>query len=80
MEGKGWILSGKSRRPATPAGKSRSSSTSPMKIVMAFVNIQKAARHYGVNLSEGSWHDLDIRRKRRKAPPDGYDVNRGGMK
>jgi hypothetical protein len=51
-----------------------------MKIVMAFVNIQKAARHYGVNLSEGSWHDLDIRRKRRKAPPDGYDVNRGGMK
>ena len=38
---------------------------------LAFANIQKAARHYGVNLSEGSWHDLDIhRRKRRKAPPD----------
>jgi hypothetical protein len=38
---------------------------------LAFVNIQKAARHYGVNLSEGSWHDLGIhRRKRRKAPPD----------
>jgi len=38
---------------------------------LAFVNIQKAARHYGVNLSEGSWHDLGIhRRKRRKAPPN----------
>ena len=34
----------------------------------AFANIQKAARHYGVNLSEGSWRDLGIhRRKRRKA-------------
>jgi pyruvate/2-oxoglutarate dehydrogenase complex dihydrolipoamide acyltransferase (E2) component len=38
---------------------------------LAFANIRKAARHYGVNLSEGSWHDLRIhRRKRRKAPPD----------
>ena len=37
---------------------------------LAFANIQKAARHYGVNLSEGSWHDLGIHRKRRKAPPD----------
>ena len=38
---------------------------------LAFANIQKAARHYGVNLSEGSWHDLGIhQRKRRKAPPD----------
>ena len=38
---------------------------------LAFANIQKAARHYGVNLSEGSWYDLGIhRRKRRKAPPD----------
>jgi hypothetical protein len=38
---------------------------------LAFANIQKAARHYGVNLSERSWYDLDIhRRKRRKAPPD----------
>ena len=38
---------------------------------LAFANIQKAARHYGVNLSEGSWHDLGIHgRKRRKSPPD----------
>ncbi|MDR3703383.1 MAG: hypothetical protein P4L56_27290 [Candidatus Sulfopaludibacter sp.] len=38
---------------------------------LAFANIQKAARHYGVNLSEGSWYDLGIhRRERRKAPPD----------
>jgi hypothetical protein len=38
---------------------------------LAFAKTQKAARHYGVNLSEGSWHDLGIhRRKRRKPPPD----------
>jgi len=38
---------------------------------LAFANIQKAARHYGVNLSEKSWHDLGIhRQKRREAPPD----------
>ena len=38
---------------------------------LAFANIQKAARHYGVNLSEGSWHDLGIhRRKRTRAAPD----------
>jgi hypothetical protein len=38
---------------------------------LAFANIQKAARHYGVNLSEGSWYDLGIhRRKRRETPPD----------
>jgi hypothetical protein len=38
---------------------------------LAFANIQKAARHYGVNLSEGSWHDLGVhRRKRREAPAD----------
>ena len=38
---------------------------------LAFANIQKAARYNGVNLSEGSWHDLGMhRRKRGKAPPD----------
>src|SRR5271156_3836763 len=25
---------------------------------LAFANIEKAAQHYGVNLSETSWHDL----------------------
>ena len=25
---------------------------------LAFANIQKAAAHYGVQLSESSWHDL----------------------
>jgi hypothetical protein len=25
---------------------------------LAFANIEKAAKHYGVNLSETSWHDL----------------------
>jgi hypothetical protein len=39
---------------------------------LAFANIQKAARHYGVNLSETSWHDLGIHgQKGRKAPSDG---------
>jgi hypothetical protein len=27
---------------------------------LAFANIEKAARHYGVNLSETSWHELGI--------------------
>jgi hypothetical protein len=37
---------------------------------LAFANIQKAARHYGVTLSEKSWHDLGIHAKRRKAASD----------
>lgn len=28
---------------------------------LAFANIEKAANHYGVNLAETSWHDLDHR-------------------
>lgn len=31
---------------------------------LAFANIQKAARHYGVNLSEGSWRDLGAHRRK----------------
>jgi len=27
---------------------------------LAFANIKKAAKHYGVNLTETSWHDLHI--------------------
>lgn len=27
---------------------------------LAFVNIEKAAKHYGVNLSETNWHQLGI--------------------
>jgi hypothetical protein len=27
---------------------------------LAFVNIEKAAKYYGVNLSETSWHDLGV--------------------
>ena len=27
---------------------------------LAFANIKKAANHYGVNLSETSWHDLGV--------------------
>ncbi len=33
---------------------------------LAFANIQKAARCYGVNLSEGLWHDLGIDRRKMK--------------
>jgi hypothetical protein len=32
---------------------------------LAFANIQKAARHYGVKLSEESWHDLGIRHQKK---------------
>jgi Family of unknown function (DUF6582) len=28
--------------------------------VVAFVNIEKAAKYYNVNLSETSWHDLGV--------------------
>jgi hypothetical protein len=27
---------------------------------LAFANIEKAAKHYGVDLSETSWHDLGV--------------------
>ena len=27
---------------------------------LAFANIEKAAKHYGVNLSETSWHELGV--------------------
>lgn len=27
---------------------------------LAFANIEKAARHYGVNLSETNWHQLGV--------------------
>jgi hypothetical protein len=33
---------------------------------LAFANIEKAANHYGVNLSESSWHDLDTHPQRSK--------------
>lgn len=40
---------------------------------LAFANIQKAAGHYGVNLSETSWHDLGIhpQKNRREAAARG---------
>jgi hypothetical protein len=49
---------------------------------LAFANIQKAARHYGVNLSEASWHDLGIHRaeEKKSAARRANDVNRGGIK
>src|SRR6202051_4019493 len=31
---------------------------------LAFANIKKAARHYGVEMSERSWHDLAARPQR----------------
>jgi hypothetical protein len=35
---------------------------------LAFANIEKAARYYGVELSESSWHDLGVHpQPRRKA-------------
>jgi hypothetical protein len=38
---------------------------------LAFANIEKAAKHYGVNLSEMSWHDLGVHpQKHRKARDD----------
>jgi hypothetical protein len=34
---------------------------------LAFANIEKAARHYGVNLSETSWHELGVHPQRNRA-------------
>ena len=36
---------------------------------LAFANFKKAAGHYGINLSEASWHDLGVhpQRNRKKA-------------
>ncbi len=33
---------------------------------LAFANIQEAARHYGVNLSEASWHELGTHRRKKR--------------
>ena len=33
---------------------------------LAFVNIEKAAKYYGVNLSETSWHELGIHPNRHR--------------
>ena len=32
----------------------------------AFANIKKAAKHYGINLSETSWHDLGVHAQRNR--------------
>jgi hypothetical protein len=32
----------------------------------AFTNIEKAAKHYGINLSETSWHDLGVHPQRNR--------------
>lgn len=33
---------------------------------LAFANIEKAAKHYGVNLSETNWHDLGVHPNRHR--------------
>src|SRR5580700_358972 len=33
---------------------------------LAFANIKKAAEHYGVGLSERSWHELGVHRRRNR--------------
>ena len=33
---------------------------------LAFANIEKAAKHYGVNLSETNWHELGIHPNRHR--------------
>jgi hypothetical protein len=35
---------------------------------LAFANIKKAASHYGIELSEKSWHDLGNHPRARRAP------------
>ena len=33
---------------------------------LAFANIKKAARHYGVDISEASWHDLGVHPQKKR--------------
>lgn len=33
---------------------------------LAFANIEKAAKHYGVDLSESSWHELGVHPQRNR--------------
>jgi hypothetical protein len=33
---------------------------------LAFANIEKAAKHYNVDLSEASWHDLGVHPQRHR--------------
>jgi hypothetical protein len=35
-------------------------------LASAFANIKKAAEHYGINLSETSWHDLGVHPQRNR--------------
>ena len=36
---------------------------------LAFANIEKAAKYYGVDLSETSWHDLGVHPQRNRKEP-----------
>jgi Family of unknown function (DUF6582) len=45
---------------------------------LAFANIEKAARHYNVDLSETSWHDLGVhpQQNREEAAAKGVETKR----
>lgn len=45
---------------------------------LAFANIEKAAKHYDVNLSETSWHDLGVhpQRNREEAAAKGVETRK----
>jgi hypothetical protein len=45
---------------------------------LAFANIEKAAKHYDVNLSETSWHDLGVhpQRNRKEAAAKGAETRK----
>jgi hypothetical protein len=49
---------------------------------LAFANIEKAANHYDVNLTETSWHDLGVhpQKNRKKAAAKGAMKRKRGVK
>jgi hypothetical protein len=49
---------------------------------LAFANIQKAAKHYDVDLSETSWRDLGVhpQRHRKEAAAKGAETRKGERK
>jgi hypothetical protein len=49
---------------------------------LAFANIEKAAKYYGVNLSETSWHELGVhpQRSRKQAAAKAVATRKRGAK
>jgi hypothetical protein len=74
------IATGPARQGATRSRGSTRWPAYPTPIALAFANIQKAARYYGVDLSETDWHQLGVHPQQNRqaaAAKADTDVNLG---